>query len=458
VQRRAVVVIFVAALALCAAITKPHATSWNDLSRLATIESLASRHTAAIDDSPFSPKTEDKYHFRGRTYSDKPPALALQGAVVATALAPLGIVLARTPERAVYLITLLTVGVWFALGCAYAYAFQRLIGIAPRRAALVAAITGLGTLALPYATVLANHVPSGAAALAGVYHLVRARKRNGALDAALGGLFLALAYAFDASAVVFAVAAVMLLWGAPLRLLLACAAACAPVVAAQFAYNASVSAGWGPPAMNQTTWSDPASPFHRADQSLLHFSGAGDYARYVLYLLLGAKGLVSYTPLALLAAYGLARMWRTPQRRIALAIGAACALYFALMVAFTNDYGALNYGERRYVNLFFVLCAGLGPALEALPAGAAAVAGRIAVAWSMALAMLGTIAPFGEPRGVGGTVFAVQEFERLIHRAPVQAGLDVLVGAVMILLVQRAWSSAAAPTSGTVRRGASRSG
>jgi hypothetical protein len=456
VERRAVLVIFIAALATCAAVTKPHATSWNDISRLATIDALASRHTFAIDDSPFTAKTEDKYRFGGRTYSDKPPALALQGAAVATVIAPFGITLARTPDRAVYLITLLSVGVWFALGCAYAYAFGRLLGIAPRRAALVAALTGLGTLALPYATVLANHVPSGAAALAGVYHLVRARRR-GALDAVLGGVFLSLAYAFDASSIVFAVAAAILLWGAPPRVWLACAAACVPVVVAQLAYNASVSSGWGPPAMNQTTWSDPSSPFHRADQSLFRFSGAGDYLRYALYLLLGAKGLVSYTPLVLLAAYGFVRVWRTPQRRVALAILATCAVYFVLMVAFTNDYGALNYGERRYVNVFFVLCAGLGPALDGLPPGAASVAARLAVAWSMATAMLGTIAPFGEPRGLGGTVFAAQELERLTHRAPFQAALDVVVCAVMILLVQRVWSSAAVPTSDSARRAASRS-
>jgi hypothetical protein len=453
-ERRGPVLVFCIAFALCALVTKPHAISWNDISRLATIDALVSRHTFAIDSSPLAARTEDKYRHAGRTYSDKPPALELQGAAVAGVLAPLGITLERTPERAIYLITLFTVGVWFALGCAYAYAFQRLLGFSPRCAALVAALSGLGTLALPYATILANHVPAGAAALAGVYHLVRARERR--LHAALGAVFLTLAYAFDSAAIVLAAAAIVLLWGAPLRTWAVFAAACVPVVAGQLAFNEAVSGALGPPAMNQASWADPSSPFHRADQSLLRFSSAGDYVRYAGYLLVGDKGLISYTPLALVCAYGFVRMAAAggALRRIALAIVATFAVYFVLMVAFTDDYGALNYGQRRYVDLFFLLGVGLGPALAGLRPGLASIAARIAVAWSIVVAMLGVVAPFGQPRGASGLVFAAQDFVRLEHRAPVQAALDVIALLVTIFLVQRFWSSAAAPTSGTSPRAA----
>ena len=453
-ERRTLVAVFCAAFVLCALVTKPRTTSWNDASRLATIDALVSSRTVAIDASPFAAKTADKYRYRGHTYSDKPPALALQGAAVAAVLAPLGITLARRTEPAIYLITLFTVGFWFALGCAYAFAFQRLLGSERRLAVLVAAVTGVGTLALPYATVLSNHVPSGAAALAGVYHLVRARDGR-PWHAALGALFLTLSYAFDAAAIVFAIAAVVLLWGASARVWTAFILACIPVIAAQFAFNASVSSGWGPPAMNQETWSDPASRFHRAVASQFPFDSAGGYLRYAVYVLVGAKGLFSYTPLVLLCGYGFARTWRAPAtRRIALAIVATFAVYFVLIVGFTNDYGALNYGERRYVDVFFVLCVGLGPAIAALQSGPAALAARLVVTWSIVFAMLGVVAPFGEPRGVSGAAFAVQQFERLAHRAPLQFVLDALALAVIVFLVQRSWSSAAAPTRGSGPRAA----
>lgn len=451
-DRRLTVIIFVAAFALCALVTKPHALSWNDMSRVATIDALTTQHTFAIDASPFSAKTGDKYQYHGHTYSDKSPALALQGAVVASLLAPLGITLARTPERAVYLITLCTVGGWFALGCAYAFAFQRWLGVERRRAALVGALTGLGTLALPYATVLSNHVPSGAAALAGLYHLVRAREHD-PVHASIGALYLTLAYAFDAPSIVFTLAAATVLWGASRRTWLTFATACVPILAAQFAYNASVSSGLGPPALNQATWSDPSSQFHRTDQSPFWFHSAGDYVRYAVYLLVGDKGLVSYTPLVMLCGYGLLRMRESSgARQVALAVTIACAAYYLLTVAFTNDYGALNYGERRYVNLFFVLCIGLGPALAGLPEGIALIAARAAVIASIAIASLGIVAPFGQLPGVPGYLFAPEEFARLASRAPVQAAIDVVALGITIFLVLRFWSSESAPTPDTARR------
>ncbi|MDB5069827.1 MAG: hypothetical protein JWM87_938, partial [Candidatus Eremiobacteraeota bacterium] len=130
----------------------------------------------------------------------------------------------------------------------------------------------------------------------------------------------------------------------------------------------------------------------------------------------------------------------------------AFVAYFALMVAFTNDYGALNYGERRYVDVFFVLCVALGPALAALPAGLPSIAARLAVIASVAIAALGVVAPFGEMRGVPGYAFAPAEFGRLAHRAPFQALIDIAALGITILCVLRFWSSAAAPTRDTSRR------
>jgi hypothetical protein len=453
-ERRFVLAIFFVALAVCALLTKPRATSWNDTSRLATIDALVTNHTFAIDDSPFASHTKDKYVYRGRTYSDKPPALALQGAGVAFVLGRLGVALDERAPRAIYSITLLTVGVWFALGCAYAFAFARLLGLEPPAAAFVAALTGLGTLALPYATVLANHVPAGAAALAGFYHLIRSRASESTAHAALGALFVALAYAFDASLVVIALGVVVLLWGAPARLWLTVAAVSAPVIAAQLAYNAAVSNGIGPPAMNQASWSDPSSPFYRHDASPFWFASPVEYVRYAAYLLAGGAGLIPYTPLTLLCGYGLARMWTAagPRRRLALAVASTCIAYFALMVAFTNDYGAQNFGERRFVDIIWLLAIGLGPALEGIRPGIASLAARLAVVASIVLSMLGTIAPFGGPRGQPSAVFAAGEFARLAQRAPVQAAIDLIALTVTIFLVLRFWSKAAAPRSDTARR------
>ena len=433
VERRTVVVIFALAFGLCALLTKAHATGWNDGSRIATIDALTANHTFAIDGSPFAVGLGDEIRFRGTTYSDKPPLLPLLGAGIASLLAPFGITLRHAPGTTIYLVTLFTVGVAFAVGCVYLYAFVRLLGYDRRLAAAVAALTGTGTLALPYAIVLANHVPCGAAGLAGAYYLVRAREGKPALAAAAGGL-LGLAYAFDAAGVVFGVTAVVLLWGMPLRSWLLCAAAGVPFVVLQFAYNLRISGSVLPTAYNAGVWSNTAW----ASQVFAVYS-LGDYLHFVFDLLIGTKGVFVYTPLMLVAAYGFAVMVRTPgtARRVAAAVLATTAIYIALIVFLQNDAGAKNFGERRYVDLFFLLGIALGPALATVRGAAAVVAVRVAIACSVAIAALGTVAPFGGKAGEPGFVYASAAFAGLAHSAPIQAVLDVVLLIVMLALVLR---------------------
>jgi hypothetical protein len=436
VDRRALVAVFFTALLLCALVTKSHVTGWNDGSRFATIDALTANHTFVIDGSPFERDLGDKIRFRGRTYSDKPPLLAVEGAGVALLLAPLGITLRHAPAAAIYAITLLTVGVWFALGCCYAYAFQRLLGFERRTAAAVAALTGAGTLALPYATVLANHVPCGAAALAGCYHLVRGRDGSPA-QALLAGGFFGLAYAFDSAGVLLAIAGVVLLWGArPLRWVL-CIAAVLPIFALQLAYNVSISGSVMPTVFNAQAWSDPSLPLHSWSSQIFGVFSPGAYLAFAVNLLVGSKGLFSFTPLMLVAGFGVSVMWRTGglMQRLAVAIvSAAGAFFLAILFLQSIDIIAPSFGERRYVDLFFLLGIAFGPALAAVRSGVALLAVRLTIVVSVAIAALGTVAPFaGE--GQSGFEFGSAAFGALARRSPIQAALDVLLLIVEIALV-----------------------
>ncbi len=424
-DRRTIVIFFVA-LAVYACLTKPHVLSWNDGSRFATVDALVTDGTFAIEQSRFAVAIEDKYPFGGHMYSDKPPALALIGAGIARIVAPAGVTFTRTPGTAIYVVTLGTVGIWFALGCAYTFALARRLDVGVRAATAAATLAGLGTLALPYATVFSNHVPAGAAALAGCYHLVRVRE--GAGHAVFGGLFLALMVAFDAGAFALTLTGVVLLWGAaPQRWAVALAAAL-PIVALQLAYNLHVSDALIPPALNAASWSDPSSPFHKADPSIFAFAGPREYAAYAVYVLVGAKGLLAYTPLVLICGYGFALMLRgrPNEQRLAIAILAATGVYLATIVVFTNDYGALNYGERRYADASFLLCIGLGPALTRIRGSVAIGATRVLIVASVVSAALGTLVPFGGTLGSVSFVVAAQEFVALMHRAPVAAAGDII--------------------------------
>jgi len=438
VKRRTGLVVFALAFVLCALLTKSHVTGWNDGSRFATIDALTTNHTFAIDGSPYAVGLGDEIRFRGITYSDKPPLLPLVGAVVATVLAPLGITLRHTPATAIYLITLLTVGVSFGIGCTYAYAFARLLGYDRRLSAAAAALTGAGTLALPYAIVFTNHVPCGAAGLAGTYHFVRSRDGSAAQAAAAGALY-GLAYAFDAAGAVFAVTAVVLLWGAPLLRWALCILAGLPFLALQLAYNLRISGSMLPTVFNARVWNDPSLPLHSWSSQVFAVYSPADYARIVADLLVGTKGLIAFTPLVLVAVYGFAVMLRTTgvARRVAIAVLATVGVYFLLIVFLQNDAGARNFGERRYVDLFFLLGIGLAPAFAAVRGAIAVFLVRAAIVCSVAIAALGTIEPFGGNAGEWGFAFAGAALVALARRSPVQAGLDVVLLIVLIGLVLR---------------------
>jgi protein-S-isoprenylcysteine O-methyltransferase Ste14 len=69
-------IIFGVILALWMVQTKTIHQSWNESSRLATIEALVEHGTWRIDASPYAHQTGDKMLLDGHYYSEKPPLFA----------------------------------------------------------------------------------------------------------------------------------------------------------------------------------------------------------------------------------------------------------------------------------------------------------------------------------------------------------------------------------------------
>ena len=102
--------IFFLFLFLFAVSTKRSVSSWNDASRMATIQALVEQGTLAIDDTMFVGLTSDIYLYQDHTYSSKPPALAVMGGLVYVLLHLAGITFEQDPSLSYFLITLLTIG------------------------------------------------------------------------------------------------------------------------------------------------------------------------------------------------------------------------------------------------------------------------------------------------------------------------------------------------------------
>ena len=217
IDRLGLWVVLVASV-IAAVSARPYAGSWNDGSRLAAVESLVDYHTWAIDQSIFvrgtavshaaSPYpaseptlrtfgTQDKMWINGHFYSDKAPVPTLFLAMVYRAIQLVTGMTARDrPDRFCYWITLLSSGLAYVVSV---YAIDRLAavhGLVRSNRIWLTASFALGTLALPYARQVNNHILL--LAVCAALFLIISRKQNFAGLVMIGSLA-GLGYTLDSA-------------------------------------------------------------------------------------------------------------------------------------------------------------------------------------------------------------------------------------------------------------------
>jgi hypothetical protein len=154
-----------------------YAGSWNDGSRLATVESLADFGTLAIDDSIFvhvlsegrpyggnelfllESGTLDKLYIHGHFYSDKSPAPALAMAGVYKAWqGATGIAARLEPERFCTVMTFVFSGLAYVVAVWCVFQFGRPLNLPMRLRLVLTASFALATVALTYSRHVNNHI------------------------------------------------------------------------------------------------------------------------------------------------------------------------------------------------------------------------------------------------------------------------------------------------------------
>jgi hypothetical protein len=170
------------ALAVAVVSARPYAGSWNDGSRLATVEALIDRHTWSIDDTifvrvphPKSPGTAlpypphetallehgtlDKIFIAGHFYSDKSPVPALwlagwyqlwEGMTGGTA--------GSHPNRFCLTMTVASSGLAYMVAVWCLYRLGRRLGLPFFLCLLLTSSFGVATVALPYVRHVNNHI------------------------------------------------------------------------------------------------------------------------------------------------------------------------------------------------------------------------------------------------------------------------------------------------------------
>ena len=347
--------IFLFFLVLFALLTRPDVSSWSDASRMATIQSLVEHHSFIIDNSQFT--TNDKYFYQGHFYSDKPPNLAIYGSVFYLLLKGLGISFSNHYNLTYYLLTLLVVGVSTCIGLVYFYKTIKLFGVDDKWADVLVLVTATGTLILPYSTVFNNHTVTGVLLVMGFYYLVRIKES--VKYALFAGLLIALAGSIDITAFSFIPFSAIVLVDKPLKSKITFTLACAVVILVYFLLNLYTSGSLTPPAMNKALWEYRGPNFGDSSLSgLAYHPNISSQLNYGFHMLVGNRGLISYTPLLAFSIFGFAKVFSKnfKYRKEYLFIILGSLAYILMYIFRSNNYSGSSYGVRWYADLMFLLC------------------------------------------------------------------------------------------------------
>ena len=376
--------VFGAALLLAAVGARNYAGSWNDGSRLASVESIVDRHTLAVDDSIFvlapaalardrlaSPYdapalratgTKDKLLVGGHFYSDKPQVPSvLMAAAYWIVREVVGLEAAENPRRFCYLMTLLSAGVGYAIAVWSVFAISRAVGHADLPAMVLAASLALGTVALPYSRHVNSHVML--LAVAGLIFL-NLEKIARCISAVRGRSFLigslaGLAYAIDPGAgmvlAIFACIAVAIMNRKAASLAPVLVAA-SPWIAAHHALNYSIGHTIAPANTVVAYLSWLGSGFDASNiTGTLPNRSAWRTAVYSLALLFGKRGFVGHNlplfmaiPATVVVLADRKRLGQL-ERWVILCAASVCIATWAMYSLLSTNYSGLSCSIRWFV-------------------------------------------------------------------------------------------------------------
>ena len=393
--------IFLFFLFLFAVLTNFTSDSWSDSSRLATIQSLVESHSFIIDKSQFI-YTGDKYFYQGHFYSDKPPILALYASIFYCLMRLIGINFHNHYHLTYYLLTLLVVGVPTCIGLVYFYKILKIFKVDDLGANIILLVTSTGSLILPYSTVINNHTVAGVLLLIGFYYLIKMQESISIKVAFLVGFLVTLAGSIDISAFLFIPFFAIAFINKPLKLKVAFIFACTLLLFVYFYINIYTSGSLTPPAMNKPLWDYPGSAFSESTLSgLSHYSSIFSQGKYAFHMLLGNRGLLSYTPILLFSIFGFAKVILNREfqyRKEYILIILASFTYILMYIFRSNNYSGSCYGVRWYADLMFLLFLPLAHIIPDIQKSKSLRISFFMLAFiSIFISFIGTIYPFSFP-------------------------------------------------------------
>jgi hypothetical protein len=324
-------------IAIALAGTRPYAGSWNDGSRLATVESLVDDRSLAIDHSifvvpagPMSPYpagslasrcgTLDKLQIQGHYYSDKGPVPAVLMALLYGLLQLCTGLHARTaPHAFCFWMNALSSGLAYVVAVAGMDRLAQVVELAGMRRWLFTSSFALSTVALVYLQHVNNHILLLAAMsliTLNLVHLAKTSQHGETSGRRLGvlGLTAGFGYTFDLGL------------GPPLLLTLVGLVAwrtrraasivvflmgSLPPIALHHAVNYWIGGTWGPANSVAAYFTWPGSPFNPSTMTgSLHHHSVRHALKYAWQMVFGARGFALHNLPIVLVGPALIGAWR----------------------------------------------------------------------------------------------------------------------------------------------------
>jgi len=336
----------------------------------------------------YAQQTCDLVHRGAHYYAAKGPALDFWAAPWYLALRAVHLVprdhnvgmrypaaMAGVPLRAVW-----QIGLWAVVlpGVLLLVLVRRIADeVEPGTGVAVAVVLGLGTLVLPFATLLFAHVPAALLAFASFALLFRRRSPLAA------GVCAGLAVSTDLPLLVIAGALLVYAWRRAIPFVLGAAVGAIPLFAfGIWAFGNPLRLAYSGAAI------DPgAGGVEQAHVHDLFFTLTSPHPHIAVQVLLSKRGLVTLSPVVAAAAAGVVLLWRRGLRAEAALVGALAVVEVGWH-AFRPDYqlalGGWVPGPRFLVSLLPFLAFALAPVVRRAPATFAALAAISVGAMSVA--------------------------------------------------------------------------
>ncbi len=343
-----------------------HRVGPQDITRLALTQAISEQQTLRID--RWHRQTVDKAVYGGHYYSDKAPGISFLAVPPLLALRLVGVV---EPEdervgiwkerRFAWGFRVLTIGLGFLVAT---FLVGRVAeGIAAGTGAASATAFGLGTLALPLATTLFQHVLAAAvgfAAFVAAWSGLRADTRHD-LRWIASGLCAGLAVLIEYQALVVVAVVLVYLATRTIRGAMLFVAAGLPCAVALGVYN---TLAFESPL--HLSYSYVSQQFARQQSEGLFGIGVPDPVD-VARVLASWDGLLVQSPVLILAGIGLVLLWRSGVRAEAAACGAVTLLFLLLNAGYYDPIGGLSPGPRFFIPALPFLAVGLPLAFRRWP-------------------------------------------------------------------------------------------